>query len=247
MISESMSAGARRGLGHWITDNFWAFFGSIWLIVGLPFLLIAGYLIVQERQLASAGRVVEGVVLAKHITRSKDTVTRSVTYRFEAADGRRIEGDSDVPESLWRSLTERGPVQVLYLPDRPSANRIAGTSKMTLLLIFSFVGGLLSIAGATIAGVALRNARVRRRLLTSGVRAPATIAEVKPMNLRINGRTQWRLTYEYRDHQNRPHRRSMHVDADEARRWQPGNTGDVMFDPERPRHAIWLGNIEAAS
>ena len=113
-----------------------------------------------------------------------------------------------------------------------------------MLLIFTFVGSLLSIVGGTIVTVALRNARTRLRLLTAGVRAPATVAEVKAMNLRVNGRTQWRLKYEYRDYQGRPHRQSMYLDADEAMRWKPGDTGDVLFDRDRPDRAIWLGRAD---
>ncbi len=235
---------ANRPLTGVLQANFWVFFGSIFLLVGLPFVLLAGYFFAQERQLATTGRVVGAMVLTKDIGRSGNNTNRSVTYRFIDADGRTIEGRSEVGEPLWSSLTERGPVSVAYLPNRPSVNRVVGTSKRTLLLIFSFVGGFLSLAGGTIATVALRNARTRRRLLTAGVRAPATVAEVKAMNLRVNGRTQWRLKYEYRDYQSRPHSHSMYLDADEARRWKPGDTGDVLFDPDSPDHAMWLGRSQ---
>ena len=183
-----------RPLAGATQSHFWVLFGSIWLLVGLPFLLLAGYFLIQERQLAS-GRVVEAMVLTKNIGGSGDQVNRSVTYRFTDGDGQSIEGKSDIGEAQWNSLTERGPVSVAYLPTRPSVNRVVGSSKLTLLLIFSFVGAVLSIAGGTIVTVARSSARTKRRLLTAGVRAPATVAEVQDMNLRVNGRTQWRLKY----------------------------------------------------
>ena len=240
----SRSPDGRRSLSGVLQANFWLFFGSVFLLVGLPFVLLAGYFLVQERQLAAAGRVLQATVVTKHMSRSGSNVNRSVTYRFSDADGQTIEGRSDVGESLWSALIEGGAVDVAYLPNRPSVNRIVGTSKVTLLLIFAFVGAYLSVAGGTIAGAALRHGRMRRRLLTAGVRAPATVAGVKAMNLRVNGRTQWRLAYEYRDYQGQPHRRSMYLDGDEARRWQPGDTGEVLFDPDRPQRAIWLGRSE---
>jgi len=113
--------------------------------------------------------------------------------------------------------------------------------------MFSLVGSLLSIAGGTIVTVALRDARTRRRLLTAGVRAPATVAEVKTMNLRVNGRRQWRLKYDYHDFQSRAHQRSMYLDGDEATRWKPWDTEDVLFDPDRPDRAMWLGRAEENS
>lgn len=227
-----------------VQSNFWVFFGSIWLLVGLPFVLLAGYFIQQERQLATSGQIVDATVLTKDVGRAGDSVHHSVTYRFTTADGRTFEGKSEIPEAAWNSLTERGPVSVQYLPNRPSVNRVVGATKMTLLLIFTFVGTLLSIAGGTIVAVSLRHARTRRRLLTAGVRAPATIAEVKPMNLRVNGRTQWRMKYEYRDYQSKSHRRSMYLNADEAMRWKPGDTGEILFDPDRPASSVWLGRVD---
>jgi uncharacterized protein DUF3592 len=240
----TMNPDKARSLAGAMQSHFWVLFGSIWLVVGLPFVLLAGYFIVQERELATTGRVVEAIVLTKDIDRSGDSVNRSVTYRFTSADGRTIEGKSDVGKSIWNSVTERGPVSVAYLPNRPSVNHVVGTSKLTLLLVFSFVGGLLSIAGGTIATVALRSARMKRRLLTAGVRAPATVAEVKTMKVRLNGRPQWRLKYDYHDFRSRPHRRSMYLDADEASLWKPGDTGEVLFDPNRPDQAMWLGRAE---
>ncbi len=231
----------KRPLTSAIQNNFWVFFGSIWLLVGLPFVLLAGYFIFQERRLATTGRVVDAIVLTKDTSRSGDSVHRSLRYRFTTADGRTIEGKSEVGESIWSSLSERGPVRVAYLPNRPSVNRVVGSSQLTMLLIFSFVGGLLSIAGGTIVTVAVRKARLRTRLLTTGVRARATVAEVKAMNLRVNGRTQWKLEYEYPDSQGRSYRRSLYLDADEASRWKPGDRGDVLFDPDRPGQAVWLG------
>jgi hypothetical protein len=135
-------------------------------------------------------------------------------------------------------------VSIAYLPNRSSVNRVVGSSKLTLLLIFSFVGALLCIAGGTIVTVARSNARTKHRLLTAGVRAPATVAEVKDMNLRVNGRTQWRLKYDYHDFRSRPHRRSLYLDADEASLWKPGDAGEVLFDPDRPDRAIWLGRAD---
>lgn len=231
----------KRPLSGAIQSHFWIFFGSIWLLVGLPFVLLAGYFILQERQLATTGRVVEAMVLTKDVTRSGDALRRSVRYRFTTADGRTSEGKSEVREPVWSPLTERGPVRVVYLPDRPSVNRVVGSSELTMLVIFACVGSLLSIAGGTIVTVAVRRARLRTRLLTAGVRAPATVADVKAMNLRVNGRTQWKLEYEYRDSRSRAHRRSLYLDAVEAARWKPGDRGDVLFDPDRPEQAVWLG------
>ena len=47
--------------------SFWVWFGAIWLAVGLPFVLIAAYLAVDERRFETEGRLVEAMVLTKEI------------------------------------------------------------------------------------------------------------------------------------------------------------------------------------
>jgi len=188
--------------------------------------------------------VVEAMVLTKDVGKSGDSVHHSITYRFTTDDGRTLEGKSEVSESIWNAVTERGPVSVAYMPGRPSSNAVVGASKRTLLLIFSLAGLVLSTVGGTLVVVSLRKSRTARRLLTAGVRAPATVTEVRPLNLRVNGRTQWRLKYEYHDYQSRPYRRAMYLDADEAMHWKPGDTGDVLFDPDRPATSVWLGKVD---
>jgi hypothetical protein len=240
------SKSAQPSKGGINQGNFWVLFGSIWLLVGLPFLLGPGYFILQERQLATNGLETEGIVVTKEVGRSGDSVHRKIGYRF-TADGQTFEGTSEVSEERWNSVTERGPVPIEYLPGRPAVSRVVGASELTLLLIFSFVGLLLSIAGGTIVFVSLRRARTTRRLLTSGVRADASVTEVEPMNLRVNGRPQWRLKYEYRDHRSRQHVGSMYLDGEEAERWKAGDAGIVLFDPDRPATAVWLGTPENAA
>jgi hypothetical protein len=38
----------KRTLARAMQRHFWVFFGSIWLLVGLPFVLIAGYFIIRN-------------------------------------------------------------------------------------------------------------------------------------------------------------------------------------------------------
>lgn len=158
-----------------------------------------------------------------------------------------MQGRSDVSKPQWDALIERRPVSVVFLARRPSVNHVVGASKLGLLAAFAGVGALLTIAGGTIIAVALRTARTKQRLLTSGVAVQAVVAEVTPLNLRVNGRTQWRLKYDYRDSENRAHRQAVYLLADEARTWQPGDAGGVLFDPQRPEQAIWLGRPEKSA
>jgi hypothetical protein len=112
--------------------------------------------------------------------------------------------------------------------------------------IFVGLGLALTMAGGAIAGTAIRRERLRRWLLKAGVRAEAAVVDVGPSNLTINGRRQWRLHYSYRDYRNQAHDGRIYLDAVEAHRWQPGHRGAVMFDPDRPQRAVWVGAYESS-
>ena len=136
--------------------SFWVWFGAIRLAVGLPFVLIGALLAVDERRFETEGRLVEA--MGKNLTKG----IRHVTYRFDTPHRQRFEGHGDVPEATWNALTERGPIQVVYLPDPPASSCIAGESKRMLLALFAFLGGFLSLMGGTILVAALRSARTKR-------------------------------------------------------------------------------------
>lgn len=229
-----------------IQRHFWFWFGGIWLTVGLAFLLLAGFFLREEQRFTRDSVTAEGTVLAKHVTGGgEDGIQHSVTYRFTTPGDRGVEGRSEVSEEAWYGLAEGGPVRIEYLPDRPQVSRVAGTGKTLLLLVFAIVGSVMSLAGGTILAVAAQKRRTRRRLLASGVAATAVVVDVSPTTFRINGRPQWRLTYEYRDYASQPHRGSLHVDADDAASWKPGDAGRVMFDPNRPSSNAWMGRERA--
>jgi hypothetical protein len=107
--------------------NFWFWFGGIWLSVGLVFLVVGVSVGIHrmsvDERLEREGRTVDGMVLTKEIYRKSSKSGNSsspsyrVTFRFVPRDGEIVEGTADVTAEDWDVLEERGPVQVMYLPD----------------------------------------------------------------------------------------------------------------------------------
>jgi len=225
---------------------FWTLFGSIWLLVGLPFILLVGYFIWEDRQLAVASRTVSGVVLAKAIARSDNgsgpgRFRHSVHYRFEAGDGRILEDTSEVPEAMSAVLVEREPVPIQYVPGRPRLHRIAGTNRRGELALFGGIGLLIAGAGALIVRADWRRRRRAVRLRDAGIRALATVVQVDALRIRVNQEHLRRIRYQYQDLEHRTHRGVAYVTAEEAERWKPGDKAAILFDPARPRSVVWVG------
>ena len=229
-------------------DNFWIWFGGIWLAVGLIFLVIGGGIGwsrgALDARLDAEGVSVEGVVLAKEIVTSDNGSERHrATFRFSDARGVTVRGAADLDAEAWDALVERGPIDVVFLPDRSAIHRVAGESSddAVIALVLPLVGAVLAAVGGLIVGNGIRTRATRRRLLDSGAIAAGTVIDVGPGHLRINGIQQWVLRYSFRDAHGRTHEGKRVVSHDEAQGWQPGAVGRVRYDSRDPRAQLWTG------
>jgi Protein of unknown function (DUF3592) len=228
--------------------NFWFWFSGIWLAIGLVFLgtgvAVGVYGARLDARFAAQGRDVEGVVLGKEISySSNDSPSYRVTFRFPAEGGEARRGSAELEPEAWDALTERGPIELTYLRDRPQTYRVPGQhdAKATISLVFGGVGAALASVGGFLLFTALRNRRRERELDRSGVSAAATVIDVAPGNLRINGVPQWTLRYRFADARGHSHDGQCAVSAQEAQGWQTGATGRVRYDSRNPRSHHWTG------
>ena len=145
------------------TKSFGVMFGGIWLLVGVPFFIGGVYAAihqkVEQKRLNESGQRAQGIVLTKSYS-SGDSQTFSVTYRFVTETGSVVKTTASVAGPNWDALTEQGPIQVVYLPERTSVARVDGQATDRLLpVIFAIVGGILSLIGGFIFASGLRKAR----------------------------------------------------------------------------------------
>ena len=138
-------------------QSFWVRFGSIWLFVGMPFLIIGIYTAIQtvnqQERFRKEGQSTQGMVLTKAIQGGKKNSDSNykITYRFSTPDGKKVNGNASVSPELWDRLEERGPVQVTYLSDKHQSNRVEGKRVDWMLpigsgiagFIFTFLGGFV--------------------------------------------------------------------------------------------------------
>jgi hypothetical protein len=235
-------------------NSFFVWFGGIFLVAGLPILLIGVWLsrgVAAQRRLDTDGRTVQGTVLVKsRITSSStsrstasSTTSYSVTYRFALPTGETRRGAATVGRGTWEALVERGPVEVRYLPESPEVSCIPGQVSDTLAaLLFVGLGGLATVLGGVPFGMGVHRVRTERRLLREGVPVEATVERVEESNASFGGVAQWWVFYRFRDHQGRTWSgRSGYLPPEEASSWHPGDRGQARFDGRRPDRSVWVG------
>lgn len=230
------------------TDNFWLWFGGIWLAAGVALLGIGGGIAMTQRSgdssLVASGVRTEGIVLTKEIATPDDGPPRHrVTFRFTDERDTTIRGTAEVDAAAWDALAERGPIEVHYLAGDPQNYGVTGqTSDDPVIAFICAVAGIpIGAIGGALVVHALRSRRVRRELLLHGAAATATVTEVMPGNLRINGIPQWRLRYRFRDDRGQSHEGKCDISFDEAQRWQTGAIGRVRYDKRNARANVWTG------
>ena len=229
--------------------NFWLWFGGIWLVCGLPFSLIGLYTgnqqITTERRLAAEGRTVDGIVLTKAITssssRSNSSPTYKVTFRFLTTEAQ-ITDEAEVSQETWDRLIEQEPIQVTYVPEAPQYHRVEGqVGGWVMPVAMTVMGGIFAGLGGFILLRARSRLRTNARLQREGVIAEATVTEVRPARMRINGVQQWLVRYQYQDDRGQSRMGSEHLSPDEGERWKAGDKATVRYDRKQPNRSLWVG------
>ena len=148
----------------------WTAFGSILLACGSIFLLIGAANLRQERAFRAEGRPATAIVLTKSSHQEYDQQNDSyqtrydLDYRFTTDDGKSARGSAEVNWRTWRSINERDPIQIIYLPMRPTRSRLASDHPGFFLWFVTLLGATLTGGGVILLGYGLFDtARKRRR------------------------------------------------------------------------------------
>ena len=240
---------SRPGLPSFLSlakRSFWLFFGGIWLFVGLVMLVASAGMALQERSWSSDAVRATGMVLTKDIipADSDSSTQYRVRFRFATQDGTTVEGDEQVEVATWEGLTERGALEVYYLPSSPSSARLEPGGDPIGFLILFLVGVVFSGIGGFLFVRALLGLLRARHLLRSGVDTEATVTGVEQTEVSFNRRPQFRVRYRYRDRQGGEHEGdSGYLEWEEASRWKEGDRVAIRHDPGRPAESVWVGQI----
>ena len=220
--------------------------GGIFFAVGVMFAYF-GLDEWQKHQRFKADSVqAQGTVVSKSLERAmREENPRTkylVSYRFSSADGLTVEQTGEVSVDEWERLDEGSPFTVTYLPSDPHTAQTDAGSKWWEPIALGAFGSLFAFIGIFIGQSDLRRILLILRLSRNGLTAKGTVTKVWATGTSMNRVPQWQLSYEFRDHVGRMQQgESELLTPDEAVEWEPGNTGAVRFDRERPQDSLWIG------
>lgn len=206
----------------------------------------ASWLALVELRYERSGQIANGTVVSLRQTeRSEGGTRRHVGYRFTAADGSVMEGESEVAAVMYRQLGVGAPVSVQYVADDPTWNRLHGQSDWSLSQWLSAAAAIAGAAALFFLAVRGRRERSERRLAAEGLSANAVITAIDKVQV---PQGHYAIRYTYRDQVGRDrHGRSWplrDVDVigfsvgDRCRvRYSDENAAVSLFVERLPRHA----------
>jgi Protein of unknown function (DUF3592) len=133
-------------------------FSSIMIVIGAMFLLIGVANLYQEQAFRREGKTATGIVLAKSSRVEHDQQDDTyethydLDYRFTTDDGKSVRGSAEVSWTRWKSIHERDEIQIIYVSQRPSKNRLLANHLAFFLWFVSALGGALAGGGAILLG-----------------------------------------------------------------------------------------------
>ena len=120
-------------------------------IPGVILFLVGVRLAAIEWRFHFRSDVTQGTVLSKWKSSSyRSGVFYSVRYEYSTLEGGPFEDTDSVGSGLWRILRERGPVEVIYLPQHPGHSRLAKDWRVMMPLVLLLVGGCCGGMGGMI-------------------------------------------------------------------------------------------------
>lgn len=229
----------------WLTlasRSFWIWFGGIWLLVGLSFLIGTCLMLGTLQELRRGGAEADGVVLDKWIEEQAGS-TPKIRYRFIAPDGQGYEGESELARQDWEAAREGDAVRLRYHPKWPILNQRKGEEpRAGRILAFLGIGALLTAIGGFLVVSWLAKLRRFVYLQEHGMLVEGTVVDVTPTGIIVNHERLHALRYQYRDHRGATREgKSRALAPEEALKWHPGDRGSVRYDRLRPSISEWMG------
>ena len=187
-----------------------------------------------DPRLATEGLVTPGTVT--HVDNSIVLAGRKrVSYEFPVSDGRVVVGRGWTRDTLQRPLRTGMTLPIRYVPEEPTVNRVDGEDDPANAdYSFVFFGLVVTVLLALWFVGSWRRLRLERRLLRDGVATQATVTEVR------EGRASWHLRYRYEDRFGATHEGQTKIRDERGMSWEVGDTGTILYDPNRPSDSAWL-------
>ncbi|HEX5591470.1 MAG TPA: DUF3592 domain-containing protein, partial [Candidatus Limnocylindrales bacterium] len=149
-------------------------FGPVFGLFGVVFLVIGLGLVRDELRLSSDGVRTDGTIVAASINHGTgdDADTYSIAYEFPLTDGTTVRGSSQVDPATYERAVPGAPVEISYLPGDPATNRLGKPEFQPFPSLL--VVGVASLF--TVVGIGLTWTAVRQRRAANAEAAAAAAA-----------------------------------------------------------------------
>jgi hypothetical protein len=196
---------------------------AVFLVAAIPAFVLMRNKFAQDAARTAALRTAGREVTAEiaRLWHTGNPSTPMVGYAFTAG-GRRIQGESSVPEELWDGIRKAGFLPVRYLPADPHINHPLAWEEPAVPAWLPFLFPVILAGGATMLLVVLGR---QAELAAEGQPAPGIVTGCS----RTKG--DWRVRYQFRTKEGAILKGSSEL----RRRLEPGASVCILYLQQNPR------------
>ncbi len=216
----------------------WGWAAVIALIPTLVFVPMWYFSGRTAERLESEGVAAVATVTNKRVSRSDDSDSYYVYYRFVSEGGVTVQDRQSTSRGFYRSVQVGREIPVRYWRGDPEVSEVEEGTAASLRTV-GMIGGLISLAVFLFCGrKAWRTASRARRLVEQGITRRVTVAGHRQTNVEINDVPQWTATWVEADGTKGETRM-----ADRRKLPEEGTEITIYIDPDRQLASVWEGDV----
>lgn len=196
----------------------------------------------RVREVHDRGRVAVGVVEHLREVHGKST-SYHVDYSYRDGSGNSHSGHRAVSHSVFRSLTEGGPVDVTYLPENPGIKRLGRVTDRDVAHINWFAFFLFFGSGALCLGGFAACEKDARKHYALGERGQAAVGEVTELRVYRGKSTAYCVRYAFKDALGQTHSRQARARKQLYESLSEGTRLTILYDPKRPQVSLLYAEL----
>lgn len=228
-------------------SKFFLFFGLAWLLLAVPFILFGiNEYRVNSRFENEASKII-GNVISKRIEERWDSKERRndtyyyVRYIFNVDSLNTLEQEQSLNKESWDKIKEKAPIEIEFLTDRPTYNRISGTASNSGSYAMLIVSSIVVLVGSVFIVIYIKKRLYLSRILKNGLETIGTILSIEGSSLTINNVNQLNLNYTFKDRTGRDFSGTCkHINPRLIKDITIGASCKIGYDKDNPNNNILL-------
>ena len=222
-------------------SKFFLFFGLPWIFFGLIFIPLAIQEFNTNQKFNAESRKANAILISKrqetrwNSSEKRNDIYYYLKYKFKPTNAAEITNEVSTFEDEWNKYQEGGAIEIEYLPQDPSSNRVAGSGDNVGAYLMAGFGSIMLLIGSLFSGIDIKKRLVERSIRKNGIETTGTVTSVRTGSLKVNNVSQMIVSYTFKDRIGRSYSgQTGHIKPRYTKGITNGSMCKVYYDKDDP-------------